>query len=784
MIPLRHGWLTFVLALLPAPVLSAAPRESDAERIREMFARLDLQTPGLEHVKQALDRDDLSAAEAAYFEYWKSRKGPVFVWGAVYSDGDLKFRSAQYDFFEPRRLVFSWRDRDTAAKHIYRGKGWDFAAKRQLYTVMELADMMLENKCFHPWWPQIPPQEMGDPWDWSKRPQNDGSWTCHLNRQEFYLALGQAYWLTGDERYAKKLLELWTGWIRDSDHICYGALGPMCWVYIYNEALRFIVSSPSLTAHDFCTIQAWLATDNIDRLIADPRGFNQLMGSACAMVYTGVLMPEFKDAPAWIEEGDRRLIRFLNEAAYTDGALAEATFHYQWGSVTEFMYAWALAEKNGVELKAVSRDRMRKIAEYFVYTARPDWQWPWTGDGARGSACNLVEKIARLFPAEEAAEMRYFATHGHQGKQPTKSSAWFAYPGLCVMRDRYTPEANYLYFDVGPTGIGHRHADKLSIEVSAFGRSLLEDLGIHTYAGDPKEWPQQTLAASSRGHNTVVVDGKSQTIPSELGRAPLDNPWMSTDVLDFNAGRYAGPYVNVGNNRDLGGGEIRNVTHHRSVAFIKPDYWIVTDRLLPRPGPQPPDVPVLAESFESGFKNGGEKAHEYEQLFHFVPVKLKQDPKTLAVWSTTPGTPNLVLVPVLDAGLSLEIAEGRQQPYLQGWYYQDTGPRVVPAPCVIYRRREKPPAIIQTVLYPLRPGQSTPPTAERIGDPQDGALKVTLPDGRVDLYRSTSERCHFELGGVPFYALAALVRLDAQGHVAAKAAVEPGADGQTTEESK
>ena len=78
--------------------------------------------------------------------------------------------------------------------------------------------------------------------------------------------------------------------------------------------------------------------------------------------------------------------------------------------------------------------------------------------------------------------------------------------------------------------------------------------------------------------------------------------------------------------------------------------------------------------------------HTYEQLFHFIPVDVSEDPESLAVWSTTPDQPNLALVPVVDSGLSLEIAEGRHEPTPQGWYYADTGPRIVPAPCVIYKR--------------------------------------------------------------------------------------------------
>ena len=72
----------------------------------------------------------------------------------------------------------------------------------------------------------------------------------------------------------------------------------------------------------------------------------------------------------------------------------------------------------------------------------------------------------------------------------------------------------------------------------------------------------------------------------------------------------------------------------------------------------------------------------------------------------------------------------------------------------------------------MRAGQTERPKVERLGEPGSGAIKVTLSDGRVDLYRSASKRCEFELNGSPFHALAALVRLDIQGHVVATGAVK------------
>lgn len=304
---------------------------------------------------------------------------------------------------------------------------------------------------------------------------------------------------------------------------------------------------------------------------------------------------------------------------------------------------------------------------------------------------------------------------------------------------------------MGPCGSFHKNANKLQIVVASHGRTLLEDRGIHTYSPGKPEF--RTYFDYSYGHSTVIVDGKSQPIREEVSTAPLTNPWMSTAVLDYNAGEYSGGYHPTSY---VAGAVDNGVRHHRSLVFVKPDYWIVTDRLLPT-GKDDPD-----------------RERTFEQFFQYIPGEITEHRDSLAVSSATPGEPNLALIPVSREGLELEIARGQREPYILGWAVSKNKEELVePAPTVIYRKRAASPAVMQTVLWPMKAGQTQHPQVERIGEPGDGAVKVTLPDGRVDWYRSSAAHCAMEVGGVSFpNALAALVRLDSQGQVMAKEAVK------------
>lgn len=63
--------------------------------------------------------------------------------------------------------------------------------------------------------------------------------------------------------------------------------------------------------------------------------------------------------------------------------------------------------------------------------------------------------------------------------------------------------------DCGPRAGNHGHFDLLSVEVAAFGRSLIVDPGRYTYheAGEVN-WRGISRHAM---HNTVAVDGRNQT---------------------------------------------------------------------------------------------------------------------------------------------------------------------------------------------------------------------------------------------------------------------------------
>ena len=716
--------------------------------IVDMFNRMNLDTPGLEVVKAAVEVGDYPAAEAAYLAYYRARKPPILDWHTEHrGGGSFETNSTGWNFLTTIPDLITWRDREQVKGLISREKGYTFSRTEGIkpsdYTVLDLADMLLENKVFIPYHPEDGVQDLGSDWDWEHVPPVVGRrWTLSLPYQYFLRALAQTYWLTDDERYIAKLIKIATHYVSYVD-------GRSSWIWIpdmqlarnYQQLMPFILSWEGLPPHGFCTIQSWLSGGCAVSMeaVTDAPG-NQLLFNGLGLAWIGVGMPEFKAAAQWRERGFGQVEEFFGEGAfYPDGSSKENSYGYVVGASAAGLEALTLVQANGWDFLKNLGHPMLLRAEFLAYTAKPDGSYVWTGDSTRGSAFDYVETVA---DSENRPDLQYIVSFGELGTPPPRKSSWYAYGGVGVMRNDWRREANYLFFDVGPVGVLHGHEGKLAVEVVAHGRSMVEDLGVHTYATTERDIPFNEFFTASAAHNTVIVDGKSQvrlkTGPFTTAQ-PLSNPWFSTATCDFLLGSYTEGYGEAASD------EIdRSVVHHRSVIFIKehkagdPEYWIITDYLT------------------------GDGVHTCEQLFHLIPAEVKVDPGTKTVRTVTQDQPNLGFIPAATDEIEVEVVEGRTEPSLQGWYCGG-GPRPTPAPCVTYRRTGMLPTVFQTVLVPMKANGVALPMVESLGAPDDSWIRIMFPDGREDIYCSPVEAGDQQLENIAFTGEAALIRRNSDG---------------------
>ncbi len=152
-------------------------------------------------------------------------------------------------------------------------------------------------------------------------------------------------------------------------------------------------------------------------------------------------------------------------------------------------------------------------------------------------------------------------------------SRYFPRKGAAVFRTGWKPNDAILLFRAGPD-FNHNHADQGSFLLRALGENLVTEAGYADYYKDPY---YDTYFKQAAGHNTVLVDGDpaSQEVADTLTFAALHEYPRIVNVVtsaDFDAVDSELQQVYRG----------RLKRFVRRVVFLKPDYVVVYDELVPR----------------------------------------------------------------------------------------------------------------------------------------------------------------------------------------------------------
>ena len=419
-----------------------------------------------------------------------------------------------------------------------------------------------------------------------------------LNRHQYFQTLGEAYALTGDERYARVFVAHLEAWM-DANPPKLGinwasslevAFRSISWLW----AFYFFKSSPSLATDSFTRARKflYLSARHLESYLSTYFSPNtHLTGEALGLFYIGTLLPEFKEAKRWQELGSRILVEQLPIHVQRDGVYFEQSSYYHRYTTDFYLHFLLLARTNGHALPPQVEATLVLLLDHLMYITRPDGTTPLFGDDDGGRLAMLDVRAANDFrgtlatgavvfsrgdykyvagdAAEELLWLTGIAGLDHYdslvASVPSKTSVPFSEGGYFVMRDGWTPESNYLLFDCGPHGAlscGHAHADALAIDVAANGRTVLVDPGTYTYTGSKelRDWFR-----SSSAHNTVTLDGESSSVPGgpftwKTKTTCRLRQWISEERFDFIAAEHDGFL-------------------QRSILFVKGEYWIVRDKV-------------------------------------------------------------------------------------------------------------------------------------------------------------------------------------------------------------
>lgn len=560
-----------------------------------------------------------------------------------------------------------------------------------------------------------------------------------LNRHQWFAELGQAWRLTGDERYAEALVAFITGWMRDNRpgiginwaSSLEVAIRLMSWSW----ALSLLRGSKALTAGLYAEALAWIRTHarHVERYLSYLFSPNtHLTGEALGLFHAGVVFPELDGAGRWRRLGKRILLEELDRQVLHDGVHFEQSTCYHRYTVEIYLQLLILAARNGIALPAEVGDRVQAMVDYLLVAAHPDGTVPRIGDDDGGTLLRLVPRAsddargvfataAALFKRSDYA----WAAHALQPEvlwllgvdgcaafdgiepAPPKQPASTLFPaaGHAVMRNDWSAGSHRLDVDAGPLCApvsGHGHADLLAVQCSVAGEPIIVDPGTATYS--ERAWRDHFRGTGA--HSTVTIDGHGQAEaagPFGWVQRPAARVrrWMSNDDFDL-----------VDAAHDAYGRLADPVRHRRRALFVKPHYWVLIDDLA------------------------GDATHRVDLHFQFAP------------WVTLePGVPwlcahgrhgeRLYLRRLAPTGCDEVVRRGSTRPR-DGWVSAEYGRREA-ATALTWSTSAVLPLRAVTLLYPAAPGEGPPP--EVVWCAAGNALCIATPRETVTV---TDERVTVE----------------------------------------
>lgn len=467
--------------------------------------------------------------------------------------------------------------------------------------------------------------------DWTYRYNDDFEWTVNLNRARFMAELGQAYWLTNDEKYVSAYIRLMNDWLEQNPLSEEEILASRERGYNVKDTWRKLDSGIRISHW----IKGYYCIKESPLWGAEEETFFRqalaLHGSYLHNAYTphdkqsnwgfletnglfqiALLFPGVDESEQWMNSALDRLEEMVFLQVFEDGVHNEQSPMYHLEVLHCLFEPVLLTEMNQLEYPIILRETLDRMYTASMAFIKPDGRQPMLSDSddtdirdvmSRGAVlCNRGDLKSRGYEQLDFEGIWYFGRKGFeqydtlQAGEPTFCSVTLEQSGYAIMRDNWSKEGHYLLFDAGHMDVirAHGHDDALHFHLSCYGADFLTDTGRYTYM----ENEQRRYFKESLQHNTVSVDGKTiseYTDSWNWGRVakPVYPFWRTHEHFD---------YVQAGHD---GYWRLEEPVYVlRQILFVKPDYWLVVDTL----------------------RSKGQ--HEYAQHFHFaedVVVKINQN---------------------------------------------------------------------------------------------------------------------------------------------------------------
>ena len=415
-----------------------------------------------------------------------------------------------------------------------------------------------------------------------------------LNRHQHWLALGRAFWLSGDARYRDRVLAELRSWL-DANPPLVG----VNWASMLELGFRSIswVWAINFFAADEAAAWPWL----VDLLVALDRQLTHveqnlsyyfspnthLLGEALALYVAGSALPELAASARRRALGRRILLDEIGRQTGADGGHLERSTHYHRYTLDFYELAAIVARLTRDAAAGEFERAVARLGAAARLLADARGRVPHIGDDDGGA----LAPIAGRAPDDLRDTLAIAAALTRQrdlqiGRAPEEAiwllngvaaPAAFHAPAADGVRSGALADTGYyvsrsaagdhLVVDGGAHGYqngGHAHADALSLTLSVRGLPLLIDPGTGCYTTDAA---QRDRLRSTALHNTLTLDETPQSIPrgpfhwARAANARVAR-WRANDGFDYFDGAHDG---------------YAPIEHRRRVLALHGDLVVVAD---------------------------------------------------------------------------------------------------------------------------------------------------------------------------------------------------------------
>ena len=412
----------------------------------------------------------------------------------------------------------------------------------------------------------------------------------------------------------------------------YTSLCAACRLLYMPNLIMKIITSKHMSAELFTALMKnlWLNANYMQYTFRPGTNWGSFQMSG--LFTTGAYFNEFSDYYNWVEKpdspnGDTEAVslKYIQSAAYRMYLLSQNTIIDEDYSSTEksvgycatnmnmFLNPLTVTDVTGVTFPYNDETMKRVVGclTYFRDLLGPggyDIQW-----GNSGSHnVNMKYVIDNFLKYYNVPSLKWYTTNGKEGTAPEYTSVLYPGAKVAIMKSGWDDNAAYLHTSYDVAGV-HAHDDDLSPIIFAKGKYLLSD---QSYSGYALDATAQNWLISAEAHNVIKINEKFPNNTSEL------NDWVTNDGFDL----FAATKTN------------NEVSFKRNIFFVRPNYWIVTDYLVP---------------------NDKETENTYRQMWHMPPdAKLDIIDETSNKAKSAYDDVNLSIIPVGGDKLEADIREG------------------------------------------------------------------------------------------------------------------------------